>query len=66
MARTVDTDYDAPIMVGTHLDDRRLNRNVLYIQTTSNVLTRRVLTRDQTYELLAALLETLREIENRD
>ena len=66
MARTVNIDYDAPITVGTHLDDQRLNRDVLYIQTTSDVLTRRVLNRDQIYELLAVLLETLREVENRD
>ena len=65
MVRHIETDYPNSVEVGTRADDGRPGPESLYILTTGNRADMRVLTRSQALELVAVLLETVRELEIR-
>ena len=60
--RTIRTDDDGTVRLGTRQDDARYKSNVLFIQTEPGLLSRRVLTREQALHLVSALLDTIDEM----
>lgn len=61
--RTIRSEDDGSVRVGTRDDDGRYRPGVLFIQTESGFSSRRVLTREQALHLVSALVDTLMDLE---
>ena len=61
--RTIRSDDEGSVRVGTREDDARYRPGVLFIQTEPGITSRRVLTREQALHLVSALVDTLMNIE---
>ena len=63
MARHIEIGYPDSVEVGTRADDGRLGPESLHILTTGDRVDMQVLTKSESQELSAVLLETVRDWE---
>ena len=55
----IPTSYNMPIHVGTHINDRRMGENNLYLELPANAPRRMVLTRAESLRLASVLINTV-------
>lgn len=61
--RSVKTEYDTDIQIGTRKDDRRVLGDCIFIRPSEDRRVMRVLTKQQALELIIALSATIQELE---